>query len=208
MIIGLTGGIGSGKSTVAKFFRDLGVKIIDADQITRELVLEGKPALEKIVEHFGSQIVQKENNNGDKNILNRKKLREIIFKNSDERLWLEKLLHPLVKQEILEKKIPSYSKEKAYIGYIIVEIPLLIEAHFHDVVDRILVVDSPESSQIKRIVERDQVNTSDVETIVKTQIERSARLAEADDILVNDGTVLELKNKVNNLHKKYIELTT
>ncbi len=194
MIIGLTGGIGSGKSTVAQFFRELGVLVIDADQITRQLVQPNQPALKKIVAYFGSHILQ------DDKTLDRKKLRNIIFEDPNARLWLENLLHPLVKQKIVHTPVSSS------IPYIIVEVPLLIEAHFHDVVDRILVIDSPESLQIQRVVQRDNIDAKEIQAIINTQATRATRLAEADDVIFNEGTVEELKKQVEVYHEKVSDL--
>lgn len=194
MIIGLTGGMGSGKSTVAKCFRELNIKVLDTDQIAHALVIPGQPAFQAIVEHFGVNVLQ---TNGT---LNRGKLRSIIFESYPERQWLEQLLHPLIKQAILEETalIPP---EK----YIVIEIPLLFEANFQEMVDRVLVVDCDEKLQIERVNRRDGMNDA-TQAILKTQIPRTTRLAHAHDVILNEGSIEELKKKVLNLHLYYHEL--
>lgn len=196
MIIGLTGGIGSGKSTVAQYFRSLNIEVIDSDQITRQLMANGKEAYHRIVEHFGDKILQKDGS------IDRSKLRSIVFEATEERKWLENLLHPEVKEEILKIKT-NIPKGK----YIVVEIPLLIEADFQDAVDRVLVVDSSESLQIARVKERDALTVSTLEAIMKTQVDRAKRLTFADDVIENEGTRDELKARVKNLANYYSELS-
>lgn len=195
MIIGLTGGIGSGKSTVAQIFRELKITVIDADQITRRLVAPGEAALDKIVSHFGAGILQP---NGE---LNRSKLRSRIFESTEERQWLEKLLHPLVKAEILRFAALVPTRE-----YSIIEIPLLIESKFEGAVDRIVVVDCLEAQQIERVALRDAIPRSSIAAILKTQADRKTRLAMADDVISNDSTRDILKQQVRALHNYYSEL--
>ncbi len=195
MIIGLTGGIGSGKSTVAQIFRDLKITVIDADQITKRLVAPGEAALDSIVSHFGPTILQP---NGE---LNRAKLRSRIFESVEERRWLEKLLHPLVKADILKCATLISPGE-----YCVVEIPLLIESQFEGAVDRILVVDCLESQQIDRVAIRDAIPRSSIAAILRTQADRKTRLAMADDIISNDTTRDVLKQQVRTLHIYYSEL--
>lgn len=191
-LIGLTGGIGSGKSIVAAYFRALNVKVIDADQITRDLVAPHKPALELIVKQFGPEILK------DDGSLNRSKLKKRIFQSETDRIWLENLLHPLVKKHILDLKeqVPPNS-------YYVVAIPLLVETHFESAVDRVLVVDCPKTQQIDRVMKRDGLSREDIEVIIQTQAKREARLEKADDIIINDKTELELMPKVTALHLKY-----
>lgn len=203
MIIGLTGGIGCGKSTVADLFRELKVPVIDSDQIARELVAPHQPAYEAIVNHFGNSVLNDQGN------LNRAKLRSLIFENQEERIWLENLLHPLAKDEILRlsQKISEGHYSDVHIQkYIVVEIPLLIEAHFEHAVDRILVIDCNESIQIERVARRDGIPTEAVQSIVNAQTERAVRLSKAHDVLLNEGTKEELKSKVRSLHQYYLEL--
>lgn len=195
MIVGLTGGIGSGKSAVAALFRDLGVNIIDADQIAHELMSPDQPSTAKIIEHFGPTILNKEGS------INRSKLRSLIFESMDERRWLEALLHPLIKTEILGRA------NMATDPYVIVEIPLLIEAHFLDIVDRVLVVDCSESTQLDRVARRDAIPRDDIQLIIKAQADRETRLSNATDIIDNEGSLDLLKNKVLTLHQQYTQLS-
>jgi dephospho-CoA kinase len=196
MIVGLTGGIGSGKSTVAQFFKELGVMVINSDQIAHDLLLPDSTIFNKVIDHFGKGLL---NNDGS---LNRKTLGSIIFKDPQERLWLESLLHPLIKEEI-QKRCAGVSKHQ----YAIVEIPLLIEAKFQNSVDRILVIDCPESTQIKRIEQRDPAISSYLKDILVNQSSREKRKAEAQDIIDNTQSLNALKKKVSDLHLLYIELS-
>ena len=194
MIVGLTGGIGSGKSEVSRRFENLGIDVIDADVIARDVVSIGKPALNKIAVHFGQQIL-----NTDRT-LNRRKLRELIFNNQSERKWLEDLLHPLVRTEI----ISQLNKSKS--AYQILSSPLLLETSQQDIVDRILVVDADESLQISRAMQRDANNPDQIKKIMSTQMDRSKRCAKADDIISNHGDLDELDTQVKQLHSFYINL--
>ena len=194
LIIGLTGGIGSGKSTVTKCFDSLGVPVIDADIITRKLVKPGKDALKEIETHFGPDIIQTDGQ------LNRDWLRARIFENPDERKILEGILHPRAKK---------YAKEiisKLETPYCILCAPLLIEIGWVDMVQRVLVIDVPRELQIKRTMKRDGIPKSQVETIINAQIDRDSRLAAADDLLTNTGGKASLLEQVKTLHKQYLEL--
>ena len=194
MIVGLTGGIGSGKSEVSRRFENLGIDVIDSDVIARDVVSTGKPALNKVAEHFGQQIL-----NTDKT-LNRGKLRELIFNNQSEKKWLEDLLHPLVRTEI----ISQLNKSKS--AYQILSSPLLLETSQQDIVDRILVVDADESLQISRAMQRDANNPDQIKKIMSTQMDRSKRCAKADDIISNHGDLDELDTQVKQLHSFYVNL--
>lgn len=194
--IGLTGGIGSGKSTAAKFFADLGITIIDADIIAYDLVVKGSEAFEKIVAKFGAELIR---SNGE---LDRKHLREIVFHDAAAKKWLEELLHPLVIKEIQRKS------EVALSEYCVIVIPLLLENQLQYLVDRILVVDLPEEEQVIRAVQRDNVTEEDVLAIIKTQVSRSERIAEADDIISNNEDPEYLRQQVLDLHKKYLRIKT
>lgn len=195
MLVGLTGGIGAGKTTVAKFFQQLGVIVIDADEIAHQITQPNQAAYNKIVAHFGIAILTP-----DKKI-DRKKLRHIIFNDLSQKQWLENLLHPII-IEIMQQQA---SKIKA--PYIILAIPLLTEAKDQlQFLDRILVVDAPIHTQIVRASTRDQSNATDIEAIVDAQVERQHRLAIADDIIVNDSDLVSLENKVGELHQKYLAL--
>lgn len=193
LIIGLTGGIGSGKSTVTKYFEQLGVPVIDADIITRELVKPGEDALKEIEAHFGPEIIQ---NDGQ---LNRAWLRARIFENADERKMLENILHPRAKSHA-QKCISELNAP-----YCILCVPLLIESGWNDIVQRILVIDIPRELQIQRTMERDGIPKNQVETIINAQIDRNSRLAAADDILENTGDKSSLLKQVETLHQQYIK---
>jgi dephospho-CoA kinase len=194
LVIGLTGGIGSGKSTVTKCFESLGVPVIDADIITRELVKPGKDALREIETHFGPDIIQTDGQ------LNRAWLRARIFENPDERKILEGILHPRARKyaKIIISKLKS--------PYCVFCVPLLIESGWDDMVDRILVIDVSRELQIKRAMKRDSVSKGQVETIINAQIDRDSRLAAADDLLTNMGGKESLLKQIKNLHKQYLEL--
>lgn len=201
MIIGLTGGIGSGKSTVAQYFRDCGVLVIDTDEIARQLLEAEQPSLKEVVQHFGKEILQKDGS------LNRAKLRTRIFESTAERHWLETLLHPLIKAKVLQYSHDQKSNTEKTVPYFIVDIPLLLEANFEDIVDRILVVDCPSNIQIERIQKRDAMPINVIQQIIQTQVDRNTRLQKADDIIDNTDALETLKNKVLALHRHYIELS-
>jgi len=192
MIIGLTGGIGSGKTAVSDTFKSLGIDIVDADVSSRRVVEKGQPALDDIQAHFGDGILDSENN------LDRTKLREIIFKNPQERVWLEKLLHPKIAEHIKDQLESSNSP------YCILVSPLLLETEQKSYCSFVLVVDVPEESQIARTAKRDGVSEEQVKNIISAQIDREKRLEQADEIIINDGSVEELKEKVVVLHTKYL----
>lgn len=201
MIVGLTGGIGSGKSTVAQYFRDCGVLVIDTDEISRQLLESDQPILKNVVQHFGPKILQKDGS------LNRSKLRMIVFESETDRRWLENLLHPLIKEKVLQYSKDQNANTHKNNSYFIVEIPLLFEAKFEDVVDRILVVDCHSALQIERIQKRDATPIDVIQKIIQSQIDRSIRLRKADDVIENTGGREALKNKVLALHHFYTELS-
>lgn len=197
-IVGLTGGIGSGKSTVADLFGKLDVPLIDADVVARQVVEKGSATLAKIVEHFGNEILTFDGN------LDRSKLRQIIFSDNTERLWLNNLLHPAIRQEIRQQ----ITQIKA--DYLILVVPLLIENNLTSLCDRILVVDIEPAIQIERVMQRDKNNKEMVQRIMQTQVSREERLAYADDIIENNGSLAshfsQLQFQVKLLHPKYIQL--
>lgn len=194
LIIGLTGGIGSGKTTVADMFAELGVDIIDTDIIARDLVQPDKPAFKKITEHFGHHIVDSDGQ------LNRQKLSEVTFNNEKERKALESILHPSIEKEML-MQISKINKP-----YCIAVIPLLFETGQQQRVDRILVVDCETDDQLQRVQNRDNRSTQQILSIINAQVSRNTRLSAADDIIENSGDMKNLHNKVDKLHKKYLEL--
>lgn len=194
LIVGLTGGIGSGKSTVANIFAKHGVPIIDADIIAREVTEPNEPALKQIISHFGEHILSKDG------ALNRTALRNIIFEHAHERAWLENLLHPIIRQRI-EQHINLISAP-----YCIICIPLLFETESYPFIDRILVIDSSEQSQIERVANRDQLDKTRIASILQTQATREQRLKGADDVILNDGPLSDLDAQVEKLHTFYKDL--
>ncbi|RDH45414.1 dephospho-CoA kinase [Zooshikella ganghwensis] len=191
-IVGLTGGIGSGKSAATDFFKRQGIHIEDADQVSRALVEKDSPVLSQIVEHFGSAILNIDSS------LNRRKLREIIFQDKQERQWLEQLLHPLINQKMLDNLHSASSP------YAIMVSPLLLETGQQKLVDRVLVIDADESAQIERVCERDHHAPNQVKAIIATQLPRNKRLAMADDIIDNSGNLEQLYTKLASLHQTYL----
>lgn len=192
MIVGLTGGIGSGKSTVAQYFAKLGVPIIDADVIAHDLVQEHTKPFAEILNRFGSQVVTPEG------MLDRKALGKLIFKNKADQLWLESLLHPLIEQEI------AHVITDLKCSYAIIVIPLLVEYGKYQILDRILVVDAPEDLQIERTLKRDKVDATYVRSVLAIQATRQQRLAIATDVIVNDGDLLYLEQQVLALHQQFV----
>ena len=192
MIIGLTGGIGSGKTAVSKIFEKLGITVVDADLASRVVVEKGKPCLEEIAKHFGNDIL----NENDE--LNRAKLREIIFNSDSEKLWLESLLHPAIAEQIKDELNASESP------YTILVSPLLLETNQRDFCDKVLVVDVPIELQMERTTKRDGVSEDQVKSIIKSQINRDERLQLADEIILNEGSIEDLEMIVRELHEKLI----
>lgn len=193
-ILGLTGGIGSGKSAVAQLFIEQGVHLVDADHAARWVVEPGRPALARIVEHFGPQVLQADGQ------LDRAALRARVFSDADERRWLETLLHPLIGQEIMQYLA------KAESPYAILVSPLLIESGQHAMTQRVLVVDAPEHLQVQRTMQRDQATAEQVQAILKAQASREDRLRHADDVLINDRGLDWLRSEVERLHSFYLNL--
>lgn len=194
LVIGLTGGIGSGKTTVAKLFSEHGVTVIDTDQLARDVTQAGQPALKDIAKEFGESILQSDGS------LNRSALRKIIFSDDNKRIWLEKLLHPLIRAEMKKQA------ESAQSAYCIVVIPLLLETEPNPLINRILVIDTSENEQIKRTQARDNCTPAEVEDILRTQVNRAARLAAANDVIDNTGTKADLITQVDRLHGFYSAL--
>jgi dephospho-CoA kinase len=194
LLIGLTGGIASGKSTVAQRFTDLGVPVIDADVAAREVVAPGKPGFEPVINRFGPRVLAE---NGE---LDRRALRDLVFSDSAARRDLETILHPLIRAEM------DRGAAAAVGPYVVMAIPLLIEGGSRDRVDRILVVDVDEAVQLERVMARDHSSLEQARAILASQVPRSARLAAADDVLSNGGTVTELRQGVDRLHQQYLRL--
>lgn len=192
LIVGLTGGIGSGKTAVSTLFEKSGIDVVDADLCSRRVVEKGQPALQAIEHHFGPGILNSDST------LNRAALREKIFADVKERLWLEQLLHPLIHQE-LETQL-----QKSSSAYTILVSPLLIEAGQNNLCQKIVVVDVPESLQIERTTQRDSNSRELVESIIATQAPRTKRLAMADEVIKNTGSLADLETKVLALHQKFL----
>ena len=195
--IGLTGGIASGKSTVANLFSDLGVEIIDADEISHSITSKQGSAYDKILKHFGNSVL------GDDNELDRKKLRTIIFNNSELRKDLEQIIHPEVHSIINKQTFKSQDP------YQIIVIPLLIETGYQDFVDRVLIIDCSVETQLARLMNRDYETLESAKKIVANQIERRERLKFADDIIENEKktSISDVKKKVQQLHRTYLNFS-
>lgn len=195
LVVALTGGIGSGKTTASQLFEKLGTPVIDADEIARLVVQPGQPALTEVIKQFGPSILTAEG------LLDRTKLRQIIFNDAEKKRLLEAILHPRIREEMTRR----LSKLSA--PYCIVVIPLLVESNQMEIADRILVIDTPEALQLSRVTQRDHQTASEVSAIITAQATRDARLAVADDIILNDGDLKKLQQQVESHHQKYSSLS-
>jgi len=193
-IIGLTGGIGSGKSAATNYFQKLGVTIVDADIAARIVVEPNTPGLIEIEKYFDSSILQTDGS------LDRAKLRSLIFSDDNKRQWLESLLHPLIAEEIQQQLKDSTS------AYTILVSPLLLETQQHQWANRILLIDVSVELQISRTTSRDNNTTEQVKSIIKVQMPREDKQAKADDIALNDKDLNHLHTEITTLHKKYLKL--
>lgn len=192
MIVGITGGIGSGKSAVTERFEQLGITVVDADLAARVVVEPGRPALEAIAEHFGADILLADGS------LDRAALRARVFADPEERTWLEQLTHPLIGQEILDQIAASTSP------YTILSSPLLLETTQGELADCIVVVDVPAEVQIARTMSRDDNDEAQVRRIMNAQMARDDRLSRADFIVDNSGTISALDTRVAELHREFL----
>lgn len=195
LIVGLTGGVGSGKSTVANLFTKLGVPIIDTDQLARDVTQLDQPALKQIAEYFGPSSLKPDGT------LDRARLRQLIFNDPTKRLWLEALLHPLIRLE-MQRQISTMNTP-----YCIVVIPLLFETEPNPLINRVLVVDATEQLQLTRTMLRDKLPEQQAQAILKAQVDRNKRLAAADDIINNNDGIEELIPQVAKLHQFYLSLS-
>lgn len=193
LIVGLTGGIASGKSTVARTFRSLGVPVVDADEAARAVVAPGSPGLAAIREAFGDGVLTADG------ALDRAALRTQVFEQPEDRRRLEHIVHPRVR-EWMDARLAALDAP-----YAIRMVPLLVETGQHAGMDRVLVVDCPRSMQIERAMQRDGASRSNIEGILDAQASREQRLAAADDIIVNDGSLDDLVAQVHTLHARYQE---
>ncbi len=191
LVVGLTGGIASGKTSVSRCFERLGVPVIDADVVARDVVARGEPGLNAVVKEFGRDVLDEQGR------LDRRRLRELVFKDPDRRRNLESILHPEIRSCMLER-LRGLNHD-----YAVLAIPLLLETGQADLVDRVLVVDAPEAVQIERTHRRDGVSEADVRDIMAAQATRTDRLARADDVIENNGTLGELFNRVSQLDEFY-----
>lgn len=191
-IVALSGGIASGKSTIANLFAQLGVPIIDADVIARQVVQIGTEAYKLIVKHFSQEILLPNNE------IDRSQLRDIIFNNDHERLWLNNLLHPIIQEQT---QIQIAQQTAAYVIWVV---PLLVENNLHNLADRVLMVDTPEQLQLERLIQRDNIDESLAKKMISSQISSQKRLMYADDIIVNNGDLTSLTAQVNKLHQQYL----
>ena len=194
--VGLTGGIGCGKTTVAKVFAQLNIPVIDADEIAHRLVVIGQPALAQIQQEFGADILSPDGS------LNRKKLRELIFSDLKQKQKLESILHPLVYQAI------QAELKQLNTPYCIICIPLLFETNMSHFVDRILVVACSVETQIERVRSRDNMSVERIQSIIDGQASRAFRIEKADDLIENSGTDDKLAERVKKLHNLYLSLNT
>lgn len=194
LIIGLTGGIGSGKSAASRWFENQGIVVVDADIVAREIVGIGQPALAEIAKTFGEDILL---NDG---ALNRKALREIIFQSSDARQRLEAITHPAIRTSIIQQLNAAHSP------YVILVSPLLFETNQHELTTRNLLIDASVELQIARATQRDGQNIEQIEKIIAAQMPREQKQQRADDIVLNDGQLAHLYASLRILHEKYLTL--
>ena len=195
-VVGLTGGIGSGKTTAANLFADLGINLLDTDHIARELVQPNTPALANIIDYFGQTIVD------DTGQLKRQELGKIIFSNADKRRWLENLLHPLIDQ-ILRLKLKSLTS-----AYAMIVSPLLLETDQKKLVNRILLIDCPQSIQEQRVMARNHYNLATIRHIIAAQLPAEKKRQLADDIVTNDKSKAYLSTQILYLHHHYLKLAS
>lgn len=195
LVVGVTGGIGSGKTAATDRFQERGITVVDADLASRVVVEPGRPALQAIAEHFGAHVIASDGS------LDRRALREIVFTDPAQRKWLESLTHPLIAQEIVSQIQASRSP------YTILASPLLLESGQSKMASRVLVIDVPVELQISRTVNRDDTTADGVNAIIAAQMSREDRLTKADDVICNDQDLKHLHAEVDQLHETYLEMT-
>ncbi|OUU80148.1 MAG: dephospho-CoA kinase [Gammaproteobacteria bacterium TMED78] len=191
--IGLTGGIATGKTTVANMFSSLGIEIIDTDKIAREIVMPGQPALESIIKIFGKDIIDQISGK-----LERHKLRKIIFDNNIYKKKLESILHPLIREKTLFYLNNVKSRN------VIIIVPLLVETGFIKIIDYVIVVDCPKDLQLKRLIDRDKINKEDAEKIIMAQVDRKDRLKKADIVIDTSKNLESVMNQIKGIYRNLI----
>jgi dephospho-CoA kinase len=203
-VVGISGGIGSGKTTVTHLFAKYGVEVIDADVIAREVVEPGTPALKAIVDKFGHSVLDdsysSSSGNASSGRLDRAKLRTLVFNDSEIKNWLNQLLHPAIRQQML------LQTQQAKSVYCLLSVPLLVENKLYEEVDRVVIVDVDGQTQIKRTLLRDKTNEQQIRAIMHAQATRQQRLAVADDVIDNNGKVDDLVKQITLLHQNYLQL--
>ena len=192
--IGLTGGIGSGKSSAAAMFARRGVPVIDADEIAKQLVAPGQPAYERIIQRFGKEFVDADG------FIDRGRLRRHVFDDPASRRELEAILHPRVRQQIQRQLLALREP------YCVIVIPLIFEANQQDLVDRILVIDAAEDTQVQRVAARSSLADDEIRKIIAAQIGRNVRLRQAHDVITNEGELEQLEERVDAFHTRYLDL--
>ena len=196
LIIGMTGGIGSGKSEASKIFASLNIEVIDLDKISREVTEKDHEAIEEIKTLFGQSLFNKENE------LDRKKLRDMIFSDKNLKIKLENILHPKILAEV-KKKLSIFSDEP----YVVIDIPLLFETNqYVSLISRSLVIDCELSDQIEHVRKRDGMEIAMVQSIISQQVDRNTRIQRGDDVILNDSSIESLEDSIKKLHEKYLNL--
>ncbi len=196
LIIGMTGGIGSGKSEASKIFASLNIEVIDLDKISKEITEKNQEAIQEIKNLFGQSLFNKENE------LDRKKLRDMIFSDKNLKIKLENILHPKILAEV-KKKLSIFSDEP----YVVIDIPLLFETNqYVPLISRSLVIDCELSDQIERVRKRDGMEIAMVQSIISQQVDRNTRIQRGDDVILNDGSIESLEDSIKKLHEKYLNL--
>lgn len=195
-VVGLTGGIGSGKTAATDFLAQQGITIVDADLASRIVVEPGKPALQRIADHFGAHVLTEAGE------LDRRALRDIVFADPEALKTLEGITHPAIGEELRRQIAESQSP------YTVLVSPLLLETSQKTLVDRILVIDAPAEVQVKRTMARDHVPEAQVAAIMKAQMERTQRLDQADDVVENHGSLQALHEQLRHLHQRYLAIAT
>lgn len=193
-VLGVAGGIGSGKTAATDFLAQQGIQIVDSDLIARQVVMPGQPALQKIHQHFGDQVLTADGE------LNRPWLRQQVFANPDERKWLESVTHPAIRQETIAQLQASTSP------YTVLVAPLFFESGLEQLVDRTLLVDVPVEMQVERASRRDQNNEEQIRSIIAAQMSREERTRRADDLVDNSGSLEALQTRLMSLHQQYLAL--